>query len=120
MAYCLVAGVLVVVGASWVLRHMLWIAVPAGVVLAVAAGGLIWWLRGAARRKARYDAAYAAAFARLRAARTVTATAAPQVSEGTQPAVEQHVHYHLHVAGESAARTGSAAIPLPARKEIVP
>lgn len=97
VAYCLVAGVLVVAGASWVLRHMLWIAIPAGVMLAVAAGGLIWWMRGAARRKARYDAAYAVAFARIRDARTVTATPKPQVTQGT-PAIEQHIHYHYHAA----------------------
>ena len=81
MAYCLVAGVLVVAGASWVLRHLLWIAIPAGVVLVLAAGVLVWWLRGAGRRNAEYAAAYAAAFVRHR---TVTATTKPQVTQGTR------------------------------------
>lgn len=117
MAYCLVAAVLVIAGASWVLRHMLWIAVPAGTVLAIAAGGLIWWLRGAAKRKARYDAA----FARHRAVRTVTATAAPQVSGGTQPVIENHVHYHFGNE-EVAARILRKALPpqVPAREELAP
>lgn len=105
VAYCLVAGVLVLAGASWVLRHMLWIAIPAGAVLVVAAGGLVWWLRGAARRKARYDAAYTAAFARERESRAVTATAtSPQVSQGTLPAIEYHVHHHYYADGQDAAR----------------
>lgn len=97
MAYCLVAAALIVGGASWVMRHMLWIAIPAGILLAIAAGGLIWWRRGAAKRQARYDAAYAAAFARHRA-RTVTATVKPQVTQGTQPAIENHYHVHHHYA----------------------
>lgn len=105
VAYCLVAGVLVVAGASWVLRHMLWIAIPAGVTLAVAAGGLIWWMRGAARRKARYDAAYAVAFSRIRESRTMTATAKPQVTQGTAPHVIEHHHYvHYLADGQDAVR----------------
>ena len=98
MAYALVAGVLLMAGASWVLRHMLWIAIPAGVILAVTAGGLVWWMRGATRRKAAYAAAYAAAFAAHREARTVTATVTPQVSQGTPPAIEYHVHHHHYAA----------------------
>lgn len=121
MAYCLVAGVLVVAGASWVLRHMLWIVVPAGIVLAIAAGGLIWWLRGAAKRKARYAAAYAAAFARNREARTVTATAAPQVSVGTPPAIEQHNHFHFGDEEVAARILRKALAPQPpAREELAP
>jgi Flp pilus assembly protein TadB len=95
MTYCLVAGVLLIAAADWVLRHMLWIAVPAGVLLAA----FIWWRLGAARRRARKSAAaYAAAFARAREAGAVTATVTPQVSQGTSPAIEQHIHYHYHVA----------------------
>lgn len=99
-AYCLVAAALIIGGATWVLRHMLWVVIPAGIVLAIAAAGLIWWLRGAAARKARAAAAYAAAFARHRA---VTATVTPQISDGTQPAIENHYHVHHHYAVPEAA-----------------
>ena len=111
VAYCLVAGFLIMAGASWVLRHMLWIVVPAGIVLAAGASGLIWWLRGAARRKARYAAAYAEAFARHRAARTVTATVTPQVSDGTPPAVENHYHVHHHYASVPETAAMLTALP---------
>ena len=93
-AYWLVAAVLVVAGASWVLRHMLWIAIPAGVILAVAVGGLIWWLRGASKREARFAAAIAA----RRQAAALATPSKPQVTRGTQPALEQHIHYHYHAA----------------------
>jgi len=94
MTYCLVAGVLLIAAAYWVLHHMLWIAIPAAVILAA----LAWWRLGAAKREARKSAAYAVAFARAREAGAVTATVTPQVSQGTSPAIEQHIHYHYHVA----------------------
>ena len=34
----------------------------------------------------------------LRQPQTVTATVTPQVDAGVRPAIEQHVHYHLHLA----------------------
>ena len=122
MAYCLVAGVLVVAGVSWVLRHLLWIAVPAGIALAIVGGGLVWWLRGAARRKAEYGDAYAAAFARHREASTVAATATPQVTRGTQPpAIETHNHFYFgdEAAAERMLRKALAPQP-PAREELAP
>ncbi len=96
MAYCLVAGVLVMAGVSWVLRHILWVVIPAGVLLVVAAAGLVWWRRGELKRKARYAALYAAAFEARRKPATVTATVIPQASTGTGPAIEQHVHHEQH------------------------
>ena len=80
---------------EFVLSIIVWLAIAAGVVLVIAAAGLIWWLRGAPKRKAEYAALYAAAF---KARRAVTATAAPQVSAGTAPAIENHYHVHHHYA----------------------
>ena len=88
-------AVVVVIIVEWILSIIVWLAVAAGVVLVLVAAGLIWWLRGAPKRKAEYAALYAAAF---EARRTVTATAAPQVSAGTTPAIENHFHVHHHYA----------------------
>ncbi len=100
--YYLVAAVLVMAGASWVLRHMLWIAIPAGVMLLVAAGGLVWWLRGKTAREARFAVAIAA----QRERHELSAPSKPQVTQGTtRPAIEQHIHYHYHAAdSQDAAR----------------
>ena len=87
---------MVVIIVEWILSIIVWLAVAAGVVLVLAAAGLIWWLRGAPKRRAEYAALYAAAF---EARRQVTATATPQVSSSSPPAIEQHVHYHYHAVG---------------------
>jgi hypothetical protein len=95
-----IAAVFVAV-VEFVLSIIVWLAVAAGIVLVIAAGGLIWWLRGAPKRKAEYAALYAAAF---EAHRAVTATATPQVTQGTAPpAIEYHVHHH-YAAGQEPAR----------------
>jgi hypothetical protein len=95
-AVCAVAGVV----AEVVLSVIVWIAIGLGVVTALAVAGLVWWLRGARAREARFAAALAA----QRERPALTATVTPQVSQGTTaPAIEQHVHYHYHAAGQEAA-----------------
>lgn len=87
---------------EFVLSIIVWLAIAAGVVLVIVAAGLIWWLRGAPKRKAEYAALYAAAF---EARRAVTATATPQVAQGTAaPAIEYHVHHHYYAGGQEPAR----------------
>jgi hypothetical protein len=82
---------------EFVLSIIVWVAIALGVVLVLVAAGLIWWLRGAPRRKAAYDAAYRAAFEARRPVQTVTATVIPQVPAGARPTIEQHTHYHVHL-----------------------
>ena len=96
-------AVVVVAVVEFILSIIVWLAIAAGVVLVLAAAGLVWWLHGAPKRRAEYAALYAAAF---EARRTVTATATPQVTQGTAPpAIEQHVHYHYHApVGQEPAR----------------
>lgn len=90
---------------EFVLSIIVWLAVAAGIVLVIVAAGLIWWLRGAPKRRAEYAAEYAAAFEAKRRPVTVTATVIPQVPAGAGPAIEQHVHYHYHAAdGQDPAR----------------
>lgn len=98
-----VIAVVVVAVVEFVLSIIVWLAVGAGVVLVLGAAGLIWWLRGAPKRRAEYAALYAAAF---EAHRAVTVTAAPQVAQGTAPpAIENHYHVHHHYAdGQEPAR----------------
>ena len=83
---------------EFILSIIVWLAVAAGVVLVLAAAGLIWWLRGAPKRKAEVAALLAARHEAL------AATARPQVTYAPAPAVEQHVHYHYHAAPDSPAR----------------
>ena len=97
-------AVAVVIVVEFILSIIVWLAIALGVVLVLAAAGLIWWLRGAPKRKAEFDAAYAAAFEARRPARTVTATVIPQVQQPEQPAIELHYHSHYHAAPESPAR----------------
>jgi hypothetical protein len=90
---------------------MLWIAIPAGVMLVIAAGGLIWWLRGKTAREARFAAVIAAQRERY----TLSAPLKPQVARGTAPpAIEQHIHYHYHAAdGQEPARVIPGKVILP-------
>jgi hypothetical protein len=56
------------------------------------------------RATSRREATFAAQLAARRPI-AVAATATPQVSQGTAPAIEQHVHHHYHVAdGQNLAR----------------
>jgi hypothetical protein len=88
-------AVVVVIIVEFILSIIVWLAIAAGIVLALAAAGLIWWLRGAPERKAAYDAAYRAAFEARRAA----PAAAPQVRWPERPAVTNNYHgpqFHFH------------------------
>lgn len=86
----LVPVVLVAVAVAvveFILSIIIWLAIAAGVLLALLAAVLVWWLRGAPKRRAEFTAAYAAAFEAHRPAQ-VTATVIPKVSQGTSwPAV---------------------------------
>jgi hypothetical protein len=86
-----IAAVAVAV-AEFVLSIIMWLAIAAGIVLVLAAAGLIWWLRGAPKRKAAYAAAYAAAFEAQRRPATVTATVIP-------PAMPPVVNFNFYAAG---------------------
>ena len=95
-----IAAVAVAV-AEFVLSIIVWLAIAAGVVLVLAAAGLIWWLRGAPKRRAAYDAAYHAAFEAHRPAQTVTTTVLPQVPQRFEaperPAIGPAREVHLHL-----------------------
>ena len=97
-AAVLIGVILLAVIAEWILSVIVWIAVILGVLLALAAAALVWWLRGRPAREAAWADRYATAFDGLRQPQTVTATVTPQVDAGVRPAIEQHVHYHLHLA----------------------
>ena len=92
-----IAAALVAV-VEFILSIIVWLAIAAGVVLVLAAAGLVWWLHGAPKRKAEYAALYAAAFESRRPVQTVTATVIPQVPTGAGPAIENHYHVHHHYA----------------------
>lgn len=97
---------------EFILSIIVWLAVAAGVVLVVAAAGLIWWLRGAPKRKAEYAALYAAAFEARRPVQTVTATVIPQVAQPAQPVIHNHgPQFHIYgAASPEAARVIRSAI----------
>jgi len=104
-------AVAVVIIAEWILSVIVWIAVALGVLLALAAAVLVWWLRGKPGREAAWAARYADAFAGMNESRKITATVTSQVSAGTQPAIENHVHYHYHAAdGREPARVIAAEV----------
>lgn len=44
----------------------------------------------------------------------------PQVKRGTPPAIENHVHYHVHVGDAASARHPVRPAPWPAQEEIAP
>ena len=97
-AAVLVGVILLAVIVEWILSVIIWIAIALGVLLVIAAAVLVWWLRGKSARQAAWADRYATAFDGLRQPQTVTATVPPQVDAGVRPAIEQHVHYHLHLA----------------------
>jgi hypothetical protein len=98
---------------EFILSIIVWLAIAGGVVLVLVAAGLIWWLRGAPKRKAEYAALYAAAFEAGRQAQTVTATVIPQVTPSSQPAIHNHgPQFHFYgAASPEAARVIRTAIP---------
>lgn len=95
---------------EFILSIIVWIAVAAGVILVLVAAGLIWWLRGAPKRKAEYAALYAAAFEARRPVQTVTATVIPQVRWPEQPAVTNNFNFY-GVASPEVARIIRTALP---------
>jgi hypothetical protein len=96
----LVAVVVAVV--EFILSIIVWLAIAAGIVLVLVAAGVVWWLRGAPKRKAEYAALYAAAFEARRPAQTVSATVAPQVRWPEQPAVTNNYGPQFHFSGPDA------------------
>ena len=108
-----VIAVVVVAVVEFILSIIVWLAVAAGVVLVLAAAGLIWWLRGAPKRKAEYAALYAAAFEARRPVQTVTATVIPQVQQPAQPEIHNHgPQFHFYgAASPEAVRVIRQALP---------
>jgi hypothetical protein len=96
-------GILVVLGGglylaaealAWVAERIWWIAGTLAVSFALALAGCVALARWTDRREAR--------FAERRAELGALAAAAEQLPRAERPAIEQHVHYHVHLDGRQA------------------
>ena len=95
-------------GLAWVAEHLIEVAIVSaacGILFVAAVVALMRWT-------GRREAAFARALAVRSQPATLTATVTPQVTYAKPPAVEQHVHYHVHVAAApEAARVIRTALP---------
>lgn len=97
-------GVLALVGVGVLAASVLeWVVAHAWEIIAVTGGcgvlavvGAIALLRWTGRREATGALVYKAAFDRQREA--LAAAPKPQLTQGTVPAIEYHVHHHHHYA----------------------
>ncbi len=88
-------------GVVWLAEHIIEVAIACAVSGALAVAVVIALTRWADRRDARRAVTWQFHYAR----EVPAAPGAPQVSQATPPAIEQHVHYHYHVAdGQDIAR----------------
>lgn len=105
--------VAVIVALEWLLARIWWLVGGTVVLIAATAAALYALIRWTDRREARFAERRRAELAMQAAARqTVTARVIPQVAQAAAPALENHVHYHVHV-GERDAAAVAAMLPGP-------
>ena len=101
-----------VFGVAWIAGHMIEVIAVCGASGALAVLIVVALVRWGERQDARHAQLWAARKAALAPA-PVTATMLPQAATGARPALEQHVHYHVHLgaAEREAARIIRTALP---------
>ena len=83
-------------GLAWVAEHLIEVVAVSGACGVLAVAAVVWLARCQERREAAFAAARGI---RSRADGVLPVRGTPQVTQGTKPlAVEQHVHYHVHLA----------------------
>lgn len=102
------AAVVALAALGWLLARLWWLLAGTAVLAAAGIAGYIALLRWASRHDTRPAMDLPAA------ARAVPAAAEPQVVPAPQlPAIENHVHYHVHVTSAPEAAGAFTAIPGP-------
>jgi hypothetical protein len=98
------------VGIDWVAAHLAEVAAISAICGVLAVAALVMLMRWCARRETVVAATRSLWVTRDVPAPAITGRVIPQaIQQPAAPAIEQHVHYHLHVAdGYEAARVFTA------------
>lgn len=112
-------------GFTWLAAHVVEVLAVSAACGVLAVAAVVTLMRMGDRRDARQAAGPRLLTVRAEAVPLVTATATPQVSQGTTPAIEHHYHAPQFIingeAGqEMAARLIRQALTVPAPEEIRP
>ena len=107
-------------GLAWIAEHIVQVIATSATCAALSVAAVVALAGWTERREARYAASRSLLYARSEAVPAVTATATLQVSQGTVPAIENHIHYHFDPADREAARIIRQAFAgaVPVREEI--
>ena len=107
---------LVAVGAvEWIAARVFWILGATALFFVLAVAAVLWLMRLGARREARHAAEHPFLTTRETSAPALTATAIPQVTQGTTPpAIVNNYYIRIDPADREAARIIRQAIPGPA------